>query len=210
MYKAGKNWVVVPLVFLGMMAGLGAFTQTTMADTINSDATPSQVVPEKGSTVASKEKEDQVTNASEDSVPNPASNTTEKEDPNERTVSSDQTALSSEQSQDDTTGMPADEQLTENNQTLGAPSEQSNAVTQDTKFPQPQDAVERQENGYWYLYNPQTNNKYTGFQTLKDGRVVYYNGQGQMQYGEQNIDRHWYLFDQWTGAMKTGFQYIPK
>ena len=210
MYKAGKNWVVVPLVFLGMMAGLGAFTQTTMADTINSDATPSQVVPEKGSTVASQEKEAQVTNASEGSALTSAPNTTEMEVQDESTVSSDQTAPSSEQSQADTTDIPANEQLAENKQTVETSSEQSNAVTQDTKFPQPQDAVERQENGYWYLYNPQTNNKYTGFQTLKDGRVVYYNGQGQMQYGEQNIDRHWYLFDQWTGAMKTGFQYIPK
>ncbi|QLL78506.1 N-acetylmuramoyl-L-alanine amidase [Ligilactobacillus saerimneri] len=210
MYKAGKNWVVVPLVFLGIMAGLGAFTQTTMADTINSDATPSQLVPEKGSTVASREKEAQVTNASEGSALTSAPNTTEMEVQDESTVSSDQTAPSSEQSQADTTDIPANEQLAENKQTVETSSEQSNAVTQDTKFPQPQDAVEIQENGYWYLYNPRTNNKYTGFQTLKDGRVVYYNGQGQMQYGEQNIDRHWYLFDQWTGAMKTGFQYIPK
>lgn len=148
MYKAGKNWVVVPLVFLGMMAGLGAFTQTTMADTINSDATPSQVVPEKGSTVASQEKEAQVTNASEGSALTSAPNTTEMEVQDESTVSSDQTAPSSEQSQADTTDIPANEQLAENKQTVETSSEQSNAVTQDTKFPQPQDAVERQENGY--------------------------------------------------------------
>ncbi|MFT8726141.1 MAG: hypothetical protein ABF790_12000, partial [Liquorilactobacillus nagelii] len=36
----------------------------------------------------------------------------------------------------------------------------------------------------------------------------YYNAQGQMQYGQQNVNGHWYLFDSKTGAMKTGWQYI--
>ncbi|MFM9598240.1 hypothetical protein ACKI1O_54330, partial [Streptomyces scabiei] len=32
--------------------------------------------------------------------------------------------------------------------------------------------------------------------------------QGQMQYGQQNVNGKWYLFDKNTGAMKTGLQYI--
>ncbi|MFT8606602.1 MAG: N-acetylmuramoyl-L-alanine amidase, partial [Liquorilactobacillus ghanensis] len=39
-------------------------------------------------------------------------------------------------------------------------------------------------------------------------KTVYYNNQGQMQYGQQKLNGHWYLFDNVTGAMKTGFQSI--
>ncbi|MFT9269906.1 MAG: immunoglobulin-like domain-containing protein, partial [Liquorilactobacillus nagelii] len=39
-------------------------------------------------------------------------------------------------------------------------------------------------------------------------KTVYYNNQGQMLYGQQQINGHWYLFDNVTGAMKTGLQYI--
>jgi arabinogalactan endo-1,4-beta-galactosidase len=51
----------------------------------------------------------------------------------------------------------------------------------------------------------------TGLQTIPEQhKAVYYNNQGQMQYGQQNINGHWYLFDKVTGAMKTGFQTIPE
>ncbi|WP_283575803.1 GH25 family lysozyme, partial [Limosilactobacillus pulli] len=63
---------------------------------------------------------------------------------------------------------------------------------------------EKQENGYWYLYKNGV--RQTGFQNLSDGRTVYYNGQGQMQYGEQKINGYWYYFNTSSGAMTTGFQ----
>lgn len=47
----------------------------------------------------------------------------------------------------------------------------------------------------------------TGFKDLKEygqNKTVYYNEQGQMQYGQQLIAGHWYLFDTFDGAMKTG------
>ena len=62
---------------------------------------------------------------------------------------------------------------------------------------------EKQENGYWYLYKNGV--RQTGFQNLSDGRTVYYNSQGQMQYGEQKINGYWYYFNTSTGAMTTGF-----
>ncbi|MFT8606603.1 N-acetylmuramoyl-L-alanine amidase family protein, partial [Liquorilactobacillus ghanensis] len=63
------------------------------------------------------------------------------------------------------------------------------------------------ENGHWYLY--QNGIKKTGFQSIADQhKTVYYNSQGQMQYGQQKLNGHWYLFDSATGAMKTGFQSI--
>ncbi|MCQ4116721.1 N-acetylmuramoyl-L-alanine amidase [Ligilactobacillus sp. MP3] len=60
--------------------------------------------------------------------------------------------------------------------------------------------------GNWYLFD-NNNHVLIGFQTLKDGRKVYYSpNNAQMQYGQQNIDGHWYLFDKVNGSMQTGFQ----
>ena len=61
---------------------------------------------------------------------------------------------------------------------------------------------ESYENGHWYLY--QGGVKQTGFMRLTDGRVVYYNGAGQMQYGAQTINGAQYYFSTWNGAMQTG------
>ena len=44
---------------------------------------------------------------------------------------------------------------------------------------------------------------------LKDGRTVYYNPKGWMQYGEQNIDGKWYFFNQRDGHMAMGWQTLP-
>ncbi len=64
--------------------------------------------------------------------------------------------------------------------------------------------------GHWYLFAAD-NKVLVGFQTLPDGRVVYYNPEtAQMLYGQQEINNHWYLFDKGSGAMQTGFQYIPE
>ncbi|MBM6764233.1 N-acetylmuramoyl-L-alanine amidase [Ligilactobacillus agilis] len=44
----------------------------------------------------------------------------------------------------------------------------------------------------------------------EQNKTVYYASNGQMQYGQQQINGHWYLFDKWSGAMQTGFQNIPE
>ncbi|MFT8504668.1 glycoside hydrolase family 70 protein [Liquorilactobacillus satsumensis] len=63
--------------------------------------------------------------------------------------------------------------------------------------------------GHWYLIDPTTGTKQTGFQKIIDqNKVVYYNNAGQMQYGQQKINGQWYLFDSYDGAMKTGLQSI--
>ena len=49
----------------------------------------------------------------------------------------------------------------------------------------------------------------TGFQNLADygqNKIVYYDKNGQMLYGQQAINGHWYLFSKYNGAMLTGFQ----
>ena len=211
MYKSGKNWVVMPLVFLGLVMGLGAFTQTTMADTVDSTSTTSQVIPADAATPTNQTTNTQgQTTPTSASVTTPATTETKVQDP--VTTSSEQANSSSGSTQNDTTDKVANEQLVDSKQTVATPSIQANSETTaiTTEFPQPQDAVEKRENGYWYLYSTQTNTKYTGFQTLQDGRIVYYNNLGQMQYNQQLIDSHWYLFDRSSGAMKTGFQYIPE
>ncbi|WP_238333822.1 N-acetylmuramoyl-L-alanine amidase family protein [Ligilactobacillus saerimneri] len=144
------------------------------------------------------------------SVPTSATTETKVQDP--VTTSSERINLSSESTQNDTTDKVVNEQLVESKQTASTTSVQANLETTATatEFPQLQDAVEKQKNGYWYLYNTQTNTKYTDFQKLQDERIVYYNNLGQMQYNQQFIDSHWYLFDRSSGAMKTGFQYIPE
>ena len=64
--------------------------------------------------------------------------------------------------------------------------------------------------GNWYLFD-NNNHVLIGFQTLKDGRKVYYStDNGQMQFGQKYIDGHWYNFDIHNGAMKIGFINIPE
>lgn len=63
-------------------------------------------------------------------------------------------------------------------------------------------------NGYWYNFDA-NGVMSTGFTQLKDGRTVYYNGLGQMQYGEQYLNGKWYFFNQRDGRMAMGWQTLP-
>ena len=62
--------------------------------------------------------------------------------------------------------------------------------------------------GHWYYFKAD-GTMATGFIQLKDGRTVYYNPKGWMQYGEQNIDGKWYFFNQRDGHMAMGWQTLP-
>ena len=57
---------------------------------------------------------------------------------------------------------------------------------------------------YWYYFNA-AGQMQTGFVTLKDGRLVYYNADGQMQYGEQKINGKWYHFQTDNGNTARGW-----
>ena len=49
------------------------------------------------------------------------------------------------------------------------------------------------------------------FQNLKaygQDKIVYYNKDGWMLHGQQNIGGHWYNFDRITGKMSVGFTYL--
>ena len=66
---------------------------------------------------------------------------------------------------------------------------------------------ERQIGGYWYYFDG-NGVMQTGFVNL-GSKTVYYNSDGQMQYGEQKINNSWYYFDTITGARITGFYNLP-
>ena len=57
---------------------------------------------------------------------------------------------------------------------------------------------------HWYYFNA-AGQMQTGFVTLKDGRLVYYNADGQMQYGEQKINDEWYHFQTDNGDTARGW-----
>ena len=66
---------------------------------------------------------------------------------------------------------------------------------------------ECQIGGYWYYFDG-NGVMQTGFVNL-GSKTVYYNSDGQMQYGEQKINNAWYYFDTITGARITGFYNLP-
>lgn len=61
--------------------------------------------------------------------------------------------------------------------------------------------------GYWYYLKD--NKAVTGWVSLKDGRLVHYGSDGQMQYGEQKINNNWYYFNQWNGTVAIGWYTLP-
>ena len=64
--------------------------------------------------------------------------------------------------------------------------------------------MEKQIDGHWYCFDDAGKMR-TGFVHLNDGREVYYNADGQMQYGEQKINNKWYHFRTDNGDMARGW-----
>ena len=63
---------------------------------------------------------------------------------------------------------------------------------------------EAQINGKWYNFTSDGSAS-TGFTKLASDKTVYYNDQGQMQYGEQKIDGKWYYFQTNDGNVVRGW-----
>ncbi|WP_420214451.1 peptidoglycan amidohydrolase family protein [Limosilactobacillus mucosae] len=62
---------------------------------------------------------------------------------------------------------------------------------------------EAEINDKWYNFTSDGSAS-TGFTKLASGKTVYYNAQGQMQYGLQTINGKIYYFNPWSGEMYTG------
>ena len=63
---------------------------------------------------------------------------------------------------------------------------------------------EAQINGKWYNFTSDGSAS-TGFTKLASGKTVYYNADGQMQYGEQKINGKWYHFQTDNGNTARGW-----
>ena len=67
---------------------------------------------------------------------------------------------------------------------------------------------EAQIDGKWYNFTSDGSAS-TGFTKLASGKLVYYNAQGQMQYGEQKLNNNWYYFNTWSGEVARGWYTLP-
>ena len=67
---------------------------------------------------------------------------------------------------------------------------------------------EAQIDGKWYNFTSDGSAS-TGFTKLASGKLVYYNAQGQMQYGEQKLNNNWYYFNTWSGEAARGWYTLP-
>ena len=223
MYKAGKAWVVAPLVFFGLAVGVSTNIKQVAADTV-SQAQTTTVTADASShsltrqpSTASSEATD---SSQAESTTSAAASTVATTATSEASVSVSSTSAASTSSQvasseaqtsqasTTVTSQASASVATTSVEAKVAPATSEAAKTSEAKedYPTPAAYVEKNEGGHWYLYVGKQ--KQTGFQKLKDGRVVYYNNAGQMQYGQQNIQSYWYLFDRVNGAMKYGFQRI--
>lgn len=63
--------------------------------------------------------------------------------------------------------------------------------------------------GKWYYFNDKGVRVESAFNQLNDGRTMYYNADGVLQYGEQYINGKWYYFDKNNGAMQIGWFTMP-
>ena len=244
MYKSGKSWIVAPIVFLGLALGLSANVDRVSADVDAQAGSVSQTTEVKVESETPKQEVQSSTSSEEETtaLPNEAtsSEATQKSEAASPAPKEDETVTkeTSETDQvskvEENTPKPSDV-TSEAKQTAVDDTNKEAQAKQETEaskniFSEPTNYVEKKQDGNWYLYDTKTNTPYTGFQKLKDERIVYYNNNGQMQHGwqwidnatryfdtfngnmaigQQKINDHWYLFNE-KGEMQRGFQDIPK
>ena len=225
MYKAGKAWVVAPLVFFGLAVGVSTNVKQVAADTVSQAQTTTVTADTSSQSLTSQTNtaSSESTDSSQvQSTTSAATSTVATTATSEASVPVSSTSAASTSSQAASSEAPASQASTTVTSQASAsvatasveakakvaPASSEASQTSEAKedYPTPAAYVEKNEGGHWYLYVGKQ--KQTGFQKLKDGRVVYYNNAGQMQYGQQNIQSYWYLFDRVNGAMKYGFQRI--
>ena len=203
MYKAGKNWVVAPLITVGVVTGIVMGTSLSMADEVSVNNEDTKVVQsEKNLNFDNNsiyDKDEILTN----------NNNNDKKEIEKTAEIADNTN---------------DEKVTRNSV---APSDTS-MVQADTDNIADKAIGEQKIDGHWYLFNDQGEMQ-RGIQDLRpygSEKHAYYNEAGQMQYGwqrvndephyfdtydgamavgEKNINDHWYLFDK-EGNMQRGIQ----
>ena len=219
MYKAGKNWVVAPIIFLGLTAGLG-YQANVNADNVSS-STKSNSESTQRSKTSSLSSQSSVSLKSSSSI---QSESISRERENNFAVQPNvKSAQSSSESKnqvlaktDNTPKANVSSQVSSKSSLASSVSSSSSSSSiQSQKVEQAQehdDAVQIKQNGQWFLQNKNTHQNYTGFQYIKNqDKTVYYNPMnGAMVYGQQKINNQWYYFDKITGAMKLGYYWIAE
>lgn len=225
LYKSGKRWVALALLF----GGTAFFIETnqTVANADESVAQTSvQSEPDNSLQVQTEDKQESAdqkdSSEAKQPVQSDSQQSTAAEETQEKAATTEETEKAASQStpkaaSQSTVSTPTEQTLSQKNNpaVTTQPKKTGFQKSQDEKKTYYYDGsgnmVHGQQNinGKWYLFDEQTGEMKTGFQYISSQKKkVYYSNAGQMQYGQQHIDRYWYLFDNFTGAMQTGFQYI--
>lgn len=204
MYKSGKNWIVAPIVFLGLALGLSANIDRVSADVDAQASSVSQTTEVKVESETSKQEAQSGTTSAEETTVRPTEATLNEVTSSEATQKSEAISSDLKENETVTKGTSETDQVSKVEENTPKPSDvtseakqtavddtnkeaQAKQETEASKniFSEPTNYVEKKQDGNWYLYDTKTNTPYTGFQKLKDERIVYYNNNGQMQYGWQ-------------------------
>lgn len=225
LYKSGKRWVALALLF----GGTAFFIETnqTVANADESVAQTSvQSEPDNSMQVQTEDKQESADQKDSSEATQPVQSDSQQstvaEETQEKAATTEETEKAASQStpkaaEQSTVSAPTEQTLSQKNNPVVTtqPKKTGFQKSQDEKKTYYYDGsgnmVHGQQNinGKWYLFDEQTGEMKTGFQYISSQKKkVYYSNAGQMQYGQQHIDRYWYLFDNFTGAMQTGFQYI--
>lgn len=225
LYKSGKRWVALALLF----GGTAFFIETNqmVANADDSVAQTSvQSEPDNSMQVQTEDKQESAdqkdSSEAKQPVQSDSQQSTAAEETQEKAATTEETEKAASQStpkaaEQSTVSTPTEQTLSPKNNPVVTtqPKKTGFQKSQDEKKTYYYDGsgnmVHGQQNinGKWYLFDEQTGEMKTGFQYISSQKKkVYYSNAGQMQYGQQHIDRYWYLFDNFTGAMQTGFQYI--
>lgn len=181
LYKSGKRWVALALLF----GGTAFFIETnqTVANADESVAQTSvQSEPDNSLQVQTEDKQESADQKDSSEAKQPVQSDSQQSTAAEETQEKAATTEETEKAASQSTPKAAEQS------TVSTPTEQ--AISQKN--------------------NPAvtTQPKKTGFQKSQDEKkTYYYDGSGNMVHGQQNINGKWYLFDQ-NGFMKTGFQWV--
>lgn len=181
LYKSGKRWVALALLFGGT-----AFFIETNQTVANADESVAQMSvqsePDNSLQVQTEDKQESADQKDSSEAKQPVQSDSQQSTAAEETQEKAATTEETEKAASQSTPKAAEQS------TVSTPTEQ--AISQKN--------------------NPAvtTQPKKTGFQKSQDEKkTYYYDGSGNMVHGQQNINGKWYLFDQ-NGFMKTGFQWI--
>ena len=182
LYKSGKRWVALALLF----GGTAFFIETnqTVANADESVAQTSvQSEPDNSLQVQTEDKQESADQKDSSEAKQPVQSDSQQSTAAEETQEKAATTEETEKAASQSTPKAASQS------TVSTPTEQTLS----------------QKNNPAVTTQP----KKTGFQKSQDEKkTYYYDGSGNMVHGQQNINGKWYLFDEQTGEMKTGFQYI--